>query len=82
MTYPTAVELQMGGSNCFSYVDAIEVHELCMHVKIAWNTFFSPIWLLKPISCEIVALREKFVDRPESYDSFSAKSSIFLAHEK
>jgi hypothetical protein len=35
-------------------------------------------------SCEIVALRENFVDRPESYDSFSAKSCIhvFLAHEK
>jgi hypothetical protein len=29
-------------------------------------------------SCEIVALRENFVDRPESYDSFSAKSCVFL----
>jgi hypothetical protein len=32
-------------------------------------------------SYEIVALREN-VDRPESYDSFSAKSCIFLAHKK
>jgi hypothetical protein len=31
-------------------------------------------------SCEFVALQENFVDRPESYDSFSAKSCIFLAH--
>jgi hypothetical protein len=30
-------------------------------------------------SCEIVALQEN-VDRPESYDSFSAKSCAFLAH--
>jgi hypothetical protein len=28
-------------------------------------------------SCDIVALRENFVDRPESYDSFSC---VFLAH--
>jgi hypothetical protein len=34
------------------------------------------------LSCEIVALRENFAARPESYDSVSAKSSIFLAHEK
>jgi hypothetical protein len=32
------------------------------------------------VSCDIVALRENFVDRPESYDSFSAKSCAFLAH--
>jgi hypothetical protein len=31
-------------------------------------------------SCDIVALRENFIDRPESYDSFSAKSCVFLAH--
>jgi hypothetical protein len=31
-------------------------------------------------SCEIVALRKNFIDRPESYDSFSAKSCVFLAH--
>jgi hypothetical protein len=31
-------------------------------------------------SCEIVALRENFFDRQESYDSFSAKSCVFLAH--
>jgi hypothetical protein len=31
-------------------------------------------------SCETVALRESFIDRPESYDSFSAKSCVFLAH--
>jgi hypothetical protein len=31
-------------------------------------------------SCEIVALRKKSVDRPESYDSFSAKKCVFLAH--
>jgi hypothetical protein len=29
-----------------------------------------------------VALRENFVDRRESYDLFSAKSCIFLVHEK
>jgi hypothetical protein len=29
-------------------------------------------------SCEIVALRENFIDKPESYDSYSAKSCIFL----
>jgi hypothetical protein len=34
------------------------------------------------VSCEILALRENFLDRPESYDSFSAKNCIFLAHEK
>jgi hypothetical protein len=33
-------------------------------------------------SCEIIALQENFVDRPEGYDSSSAKSCIFLAHEK
>jgi hypothetical protein len=33
-------------------------------------------------SCEIVALQENFVDRPESYDLVYAKSCIFLAHEK
>ena len=33
-------------------------------------------------SCEIVALRKNFVDRPESYDSASAKNCTFLAHEK
>jgi hypothetical protein len=33
-------------------------------------------------SCEFIALRENFVDRPKSYDSFSAKSRIFLTHEK
>ena len=33
-------------------------------------------------SCEIVALQENFVYRPESYDSASAKNCIFLAHEK
>jgi hypothetical protein len=33
-------------------------------------------------SCEIVALWKNIVDRPESYDLFSAKSCIFLAHEK
>jgi hypothetical protein len=32
------------------------------------------------IKCEVVALCENFVDRPERYDSFSAKSSVFLAH--
>jgi hypothetical protein len=31
------------------------------------------------VSCEIVALRENVVYRPESYDSFSAKSCVFLA---
>jgi hypothetical protein len=31
-------------------------------------------------SCEIVALRENFVDRMENYDSFSAKSCVFLVH--
>jgi hypothetical protein len=31
-------------------------------------------------SCDIVALQENFVDRPESYDLFSAKSCVFLAH--
>jgi hypothetical protein len=34
------------------------------------------------VSCEIVALRENFIDRPESYDSYSAKICIFLVHEK
>jgi hypothetical protein len=33
-------------------------------------------------SCEIVALRENFIGRQESYDSYSAKSCILLAHEK
>jgi hypothetical protein len=37
---------------------------------------------LKYHSCEIVAHRENFVDRSESYDLFSAKNCIFLAHEK
>jgi hypothetical protein len=31
-------------------------------------------------SCEIVAFRENFADRSESYDSFCAKSYVFLAH--
>jgi hypothetical protein len=35
---------------------------------------------MKINSCDIVALRENFVDRPESYDSFSAKSCVFHAH--
>jgi hypothetical protein len=33
-------------------------------------------------SCEIVALRENFVDSPESYDSFSAKLYISCARKK
>jgi hypothetical protein len=33
-------------------------------------------------TCKIVALWKNVVDRPESYDSFSAKGCIFLAHEK
>jgi hypothetical protein len=41
-----------------------------------------PWEILYYTSCEIVALREFFVDRPESYDSFSAENCIFLAHEK
>jgi hypothetical protein len=45
---------------------------------ISFLNILSLIWA----SCEIVALRENFVDRPESYDSFSAKSCIFFAHEK
>jgi hypothetical protein len=28
----------------------------------------------------LIPLRENFVDRPESYDSFSSKSCVFLAH--
>jgi hypothetical protein len=32
------------------------------------------------ISCKIVALRKNVVDRPKSYDLFSAKSCVFLAH--
>ena len=31
-------------------------------------------------SGEIVALLENFVDRPKTYDSFSANSCVFLAH--
>jgi hypothetical protein len=31
-------------------------------------------------SCETVALRENFVDRPESYNPFSVKRCIFLEH--
>jgi hypothetical protein len=42
------------------------------------QTMGDPIYV--KYSCETVALRENFVDRPESYDSFSAKSCIFLAH--
>jgi hypothetical protein len=33
------------------------------------------------LSCDIVALRENFIDRPESYDSFRAKSCVFLVHD-
>jgi hypothetical protein len=40
-------------------------------------TRYLEITFPKP-SCEIVALQENFVDRPESYDSFSAKSLYFL----
>jgi hypothetical protein len=47
-------------------------------VRIPMGTNCAP--LLADFSCEIVALRENFVDRPESYDSFSAKSCVFLAH--
>jgi hypothetical protein len=44
-----------------------------MHAKIVMS-----------LKCKLLAaklaLRENFVDRPESYDSFSAKSYVFLAH--
>jgi hypothetical protein len=33
-------------------------------------------------SCAIEALRENFVDRPESYYSFRGKGCIFLVHKK
>jgi hypothetical protein len=38
-------------------------------------------FMLALYSCEIVALRKNVADRPESYDSFSAKSCVFLAHD-
>jgi hypothetical protein len=50
------------------------------------NFSFSGFVVLKKIfkwphpNWEIVALRKMFVDRQESYDSFSAKSCVFLAH--
>ena len=49
----------------------------------AGSPFSRRIWRLTvPFSynCEIVALREIFVDGPEGYDLFSDKSCIFLAH--
>jgi hypothetical protein len=39
------------------------------------------IWYIALPIYEIVALRKNFVDRPESYDSFSSKSCVFLSHE-
>jgi hypothetical protein len=47
-----------------------------------WNGFLrsNTCCDMEPPSCEIEALRENFVDRSESYDSFSAKSCVFLAH--
>jgi hypothetical protein len=48
-----------------------------LHFECVWNYLhFESVH----VSCDIVALRENFVDRPESYDSFSAKSCVFLAH--
>jgi hypothetical protein len=44
-----------------------------------WYLLLGIPLILKP-SCDIVTLRENFVDRPESYDSLSAKSCVFLAH--
>jgi hypothetical protein len=45
----------------------------------SWSRIFRPNWG----SCETVALWENCVGRPESYmyDSFSAKSCVFLVHE-
>jgi hypothetical protein len=42
------------------------------HIKCSGSNRLNP-------SCEIIALRQN-VDRPESYDSFSAKSCVFLPH--
>ena len=54
-------------------------------IKQAKNNFYlwGGVWgfnVCAYTSCEIVALREMFVDRPESYDSVSAKNCIFHAH--
>jgi hypothetical protein len=43
-----------------------------------YTLFDSNVWIL---GCEVVALRENFVDRPERYDSCSTKSYIFVMHE-
>jgi hypothetical protein len=43
----------------------------------SWSRIFRPDWG----SCETIALWENCVGRPESYDSFSAKSCVFLVHE-
>jgi hypothetical protein len=48
--------------------------------KLGHLFYMSEPWAVYPISCEIVAHRENFVERPESYDSFSAKNCIFLVH--
>jgi hypothetical protein len=38
--------------------------------------------MFSTISCEIVALRENFVDRPESYDLLSAKKVVYFLRTK
>jgi hypothetical protein len=48
----------------------------------SWGSDGATIEKKNSASCEIVALRENVVDRPESYDSFSAKIYMFLAHEE
>jgi hypothetical protein len=55
---------------------ALKIFCICL-----WFLFVI-IWCLFEVNCEIIAIRENFVDRPESYDLFSAKSCIFLVHEK
>jgi hypothetical protein len=45
----------------------------CGSTTDPYTLFDINVWMLR---CEVVALRENFVNRPESYDSFSAKSYI------
>jgi hypothetical protein len=68
---------------CLKTSKKSQVYLQCDHSMRKWAKFGEcQIRGVKKSSCQIVAHRGNFVDRPESYDSFRAKNCIFLALEK
>jgi hypothetical protein len=64
------------------YVNSSSMLVLVVHFSVttakhcSWKVSF-----LASTTCEILALREKFFDRPESYDSWCVKRCVLLVHD-